>query len=259
MRIAVISDIHANHWVRSYGAFNLYGADNPFPDVQSVVQYLIDKAREQQVDRIYIAGDVSDNFAKNNSNETFANDIIYIPGNHDYYNNDYPSGIIYYEDADTFATTLWTNFEGSQHIADQVFSQITDKRLINKSSALLLATDFEASWDMIRKSDKDIIMTHYPPSRKSVARQFLGSNVNSYFCNDLDSAILAAELPARLWICGHVHHSHYYNIGNTFVVCHPVGYPSENYTFLSEYQPLIIEIDDFGVVLANHQQINWKS
>ena len=253
MRIALISDLHLDHWASQYGYYH----GHPFQDKYKILQYFIDLCNESQPDKIIIAGDICDNFASRTVD--FGDRIIFTPGNHDYYRASYPSAVTWYEDEEIFATTLWTNFAGAQWKADDIFSQISDKRLIAGSSAQLLAQDFDISWEMIRKCNKDVIVTHYPPSRKSVAREFLSSPVNPYFCNDLDEDIIAVDLPARLWLCGHVHHSHYYHIHNTMVVCHPLGYPGENYDMINQYKPLIIELDDVGPILTNHQEIHWRS
>lgn len=253
MRLAIISDLHLDHWASRFG----YYKGHPFQDKTKILEYFIDLCSAQQPDKIIIAGDMWDGFI--DVEVDWGDRIIFTPGNHDYYRSSYPSSVNWYENEDIFATTLWTNFSGDAWRQDRIFEQISDKRLIKGSEAHLLSVDFDISWDMIRKCDKDIIVTHFPPSRKSVAREFLTSTVNSYFCNDLDAEIVATDLSARLWICGHVHHSHYYHIHNTMVVCHPLGYPGENYDMLNQYKPLIIEIDDAGLVLANHQEINWKS
>jgi Icc-related predicted phosphoesterase len=68
----------------------------------------------------------------------------------------------------------------------------------------------------------DIVVTHYLPSFKSVAKEFSGSLLNCFFVCDIEKLIL--ERKPKLWIHGHTHTSCDYMLGATRVVCNPFGY-----------------------------------
>lgn len=88
---------------------------------------------------------------------------------------------------------------------------------------------------------KTVIITHFAPSKKSIAEQFKtgeASLLNDYFCNDDDQLIKKYTNKIPLWIHGHTHTFFDYKIAKTRVVCNPVGYPNE----LNDFTPLIVEI-----------------
>ncbi len=67
-----------------------------------------------------------------------------------------------------------------------------------------------------------VVVTHFAPTRSSIAVQFAGSPLNACFVSDLEAHILRWQ-PA-LWLHGHVHHSCDYRVGATRVVANPRGY-----------------------------------
>jgi predicted phosphodiesterase len=78
---------------------------------------------------------------------------------------------------------------------------------------------------------KNIVVSHFCPSEKSIHPQWKGSSLNPYFacnCDDIltmDGVVLAVH--------GHTHSSFDYMIGNTRVICNPRGYKDENDEFKS--------------------------
>jgi Icc-related predicted phosphoesterase len=72
------------------------------------------------------------------------------------------------------------------------------------------------------------VVTHFAPSRGSLARRHRDDPVSAYFVNDLDDW-LRAEGP-ELWIHGHTHDGFDYRVGPTRVVCNARGYPGERDT-----------------------------
>jgi len=59
--------------------------------------------------------------------------------------------------------------------------------------------------------------------------------LNEYFTTSMEAYMHGV----KLWIHGHTHDSFDYNIGDTRVVCNPVGYYKENDTWKKD---LVIEI-----------------
>ena len=64
--------------------------------------------------------------------------------------------------------------------------------------------------------------------------------MNYYFASDLDNFILDNQ-NIKLWIHGHVHDPFDYKIGETRVVCNPLGYPRERIS-VKDYELKIVEV-----------------
>jgi DNA repair exonuclease SbcCD nuclease subunit len=73
-------------------------------------------------------------------------------------------------------------------------------------------------------SYKDIIVTHHMPSRHLVADAYKDSPLNGSFASDCDEIMSKA----KLWICGHSHHTVDTELHGCRVVMNPRGYPHEN-------------------------------
>ncbi len=67
-----------------------------------------------------------------------------------------------------------------------------------------------------------VVVTHFAPSRHSIAARFAGSPINACFVSDLEAQILRWQ--PQLWLHGHTHDSFDYRIGQTRVVANPRGY-----------------------------------
>lgn len=72
----------------------------------------------------------------------------------------------------------------------------------------------------------DVVITHHLPSFQSVHDEYRGNDSNCAFASDLDDLII--DRRPSIWIHGHTHKSCDYMIGNTRVVCNPMGYNYEN-------------------------------
>lgn len=81
--------------------------------------------------------------------------------------------------------------------------------------------------DFIRENltTGDIVVTHMLPSALCLHPNYIGDPDNVYFIHDMTDLILERE-PA-LWVHGHTHACRDVQIGNTRVVCNPMGYPNE--------------------------------
>jgi len=71
-------------------------------------------------------------------------------------------------------------------------------------------------------SGKTVVVTHFPPSRRSIAPKYIGDSTAPYYCAELDGLIETAQ--PDLWIHGHTHESFDYHIGRTRIICNPRGY-----------------------------------
>lgn len=257
MKIKLLSDLHLE-----------FGLD----------RQLIKDQQEAQV--LVLAGDIAE--AKNLSNPAVIEylkelikpyeNIIYILGNHEYYNSILPFpnnelkdlmsslGIKVLDDEkieiDGFTfigSTMWTDFNRNNYIDKlNVFSQLNDYRLIQSGINYPKAIMPDEIYDINRKSigfivdslenaqdlTKTVVITHHGPSFQSVVPRWRGSNINAGFCMDLDD-LLFSELAPRLWLHGHIHDGVDYEIDRCRVVANPKGYGNENKIF---NRNLIIEI-----------------
>lgn len=70
----------------------------------------------------------------------------------------------------------------------------------------------------------DVVVTHHLPSPRSIPTRFIGSQLNAFFCCDMESVIRKNQ--PKVWIHGHTHDSADYVLGEggTRVVCNPFGY-----------------------------------
>lgn len=166
-----------------------------------------------------------------------------------------------YDDIKFLGTTLWSNFSALQELSAKKMNEIYKddlrvnlndfKYVFNDRNERITINDMRKEFDnSIRflqeetKNDNNvnIIITHFAPSKKSIASKYLENSnniINSYFCNDLDKLIKA--IPIKYWIHGHTHTAFNYNIGSCQVKCNPLGYPYENNKIKIENSILEIE------------------
>lgn len=67
-----------------------------------------------------------------------------------------------------------------------------------------------------------IVITHHAPHQNSIHPRFEGSPLNACFASDLTKVI--HDIQPEIWVHGHNHTSFDYIVGNTRVLCNPVGY-----------------------------------
>ena len=185
--------------------------------------------------------------------------VIYVPGNHEYYDHDVgiidqlksvASRNVHVLSNDTFeqggvrflGTTLWTDFkfngEGEAWFSRQTArSLIDDFRSIkngdryftpedsvhlHRASVHWLVTELEKEF-----SGPTVVVTHHLPSSLSVAKRYRGDPLNPAFASRLEGII--EKYQPDLWIHGHTHVSCDYEVFGTRVVCNPRGYPGERH------------------------------
>jgi len=222
LKIAFFSDIHISHW-------------RQYISSKDLCQQLYDQCKG--TDLVINAGDSE--FKK------FKWDVPYIEvkGNHDYYGNTLNElDWSWDKDRHILASTLWTNF-GDNALCEWDASRfVNDFRLVQNT---MLTEKMKAYYyltvDLIYQFKPEIMVTHFGPFLQSIHPKYNGNSLNRYFVNDMQE-ILDVNPQIKLWIHGHVHDDFDYMIGNCRVVCHPCGYPNENYSRFEDYSPMIIEI-----------------
>lgn len=229
MKIQILSDIHLDH--------------APFNDVKPCA------------DVVVLAGDIAEGvdgvtWAK----ENFDMPVIYVAGNHEYYDSSWTmSEWNYYikreaagsnvvvlnnetvviEGVRFIGSSLWTDLQTVPHALysdeynilvdytaeEQIFFEKKfAQRLFEKNKAWLkeeLSQPF---------AGKTVVVTHHAPSLQSIHPQWEGHAWNPCFSSDLE-CLMGSHV--SLWVHGHTHDSFDYKVNHqTRVVCNPRGYPS---------------------------------
>lgn len=231
MRLHVMSDLHFEYYP-DYGA--------------SIIEAVVPNA-----DALVLAGDLFSwhpkkyqrNLAALKAFKAKYETIIYVPGNHEYWDclpeevdddlvdvvkdlgihvlrEGHPVVIkgqtfrgdtmwFPYELVDPLMAKSWIDFKMVWALHDYAY---------RKNSVFRQNVLFDGKPD-------DVIITHHAPSYRSIAPQWERSPYNCFFVSPEDK-ILDLVRP-KLWIHGHTHTSFDYTVGDTRVVCNPRGYPHE--------------------------------
>lgn len=197
--------------------------------------------------------------------------VIYVPGNHEYYNHDLrlsdelkadaPDNIhvlndeqAVVDDVRFIGCVMWTDFELFGQ-GEKFFSMQRARRAIEDFSSIRNGDHLFTPEDSITLHEsskawlqaelakpfngKTVVVTHHLPSSRSVARRYASDLLTPAFASNLEVLIEAGQ--PVLWIHGHTHDACDYEIHDTRVICNPRGYPGEAYTagFIAE---LVVEI-----------------
>ena len=189
------------------------------------------------------------------------NHVIYVLGNHEFYNGAMDS--IYRKTRErlvdnvhllenesvtiagvTFhGATLWSDFlNGNPMSYLQCDQAINDYRLIRAGDGnYRFKPQIAHSLHNISKvflqenvKEGDVVVTHMAPSLLSIHEKYKNDmNINGSYASDLSELIL--DTKPELWFHGHVHTSFDYTVGNTRILCNPRGYVGEELN--SEFEP----------------------
>jgi Icc-related predicted phosphoesterase len=189
------------------------------------------------------------------------NHVIYVLGNHEFYNGAMDS--IYKKTREklvdnvhllenesvtiagvTFhGATLWSDFLNGNPMSYLRCEQaINDYRLIragdgsHRFKPQIAHSLHNISKVFLQENVKegDIVVTHMAPSLLSIHEKYKNDmNINGSYASDLSELIL--DTKPELWFHGHVHTSFDYTVGNTRILCNPRGYVGEELN--SEFEP----------------------
>lgn len=242
MRIAILSDLHLEFY-QDHGARLLAQLD------------------PNGVDVLVLAGDLC---SARLLGITFADlcarfaQVIYVFGNHEFYGsnfNDVRAEMravaarhenLHWLDNDVatiggqrfVGTTLWhTPAPDDARFAHY----LTDFRVIEDFADRVEHENFRAL-TFLREhvTAGDVVVTHHLPSQRCVAPKFANSLLNRFFVCDVE-ALIRERRPA-LWLHGHTHAAHDLVIGQTRIVCNPLGYPGEDHTDAGRLG-LVVDLD----------------
>ena len=232
MKLHILSDLHIE-----FGDFNV-------PDVEA--------------DLVILAGDihVKDKALKWILRQNFKVPVIYVLGNHEFYNYRFPELIdklqrqakgtnVHILENDTieiggilfFGCTLWSDMKlsGNQSTAiaeaaegmndyHLIWNNETHRRLTPKETVAWHKKSAKKLKKFLETGDprKSVVVTHSIPSIQSIPERFRDHALAPAFASNMENLI--QEYNPRLWIHGHTHDSFDYKIGKTRIICNPRGY-----------------------------------
>jgi predicted phosphodiesterase len=207
--------------------------------------------------------------------EIFPNkEIVYVPGNHEFYGHRRPETLAMMRDAAQkvgvhlldeddliignvrfLGCTLWTDFllfgeaKKSTAMSDGQLC-LNDFRVIREGEKIPFTParsielhEQSLAWLKAKLDEpfdgKTVVVTHHLPSRQSVVDRFKDALLSACFASELD--YLFGKMV--LWVHGHTHDNLDYEVNGTRVICNPRGYVTyrgaENFDFNPK---LVIEI-----------------
>lgn len=186
--------------------------------------------------------------------------IIYVMGNHEYYNSDFNKvpeylkcGLKAYHNVHLLhnetviidqykfiGSSLWVDFNNDPISELMVSNGLNDFHCIANFNVNVCKNEFVKNIDFLEKElyntdYTNIVVTHHAPSYQSTDIRFKGSNLNPGFSSHLDEFVMLNK--PDIWIHGHMHNTSDYQISDTRVICNPKGYYNEN----PEFKEFIIE------------------
>ncbi len=281
MKITLVSDLH----LEFSDCYDIKNADNA--DVLILggdIMIAEDLHDHPHVPSIYEHGSFADLGRKQKRVQTFRDfltrmsnifpHVIYIAGNHEFYNGKWVKGIQYLRetcavypnvhflerdsvkinDVTFVGGTLWTNMnKGDPLTLHAVRDMMNDFRIIKndeKGYTNLKPADtairhretlgYIRSVVAERPDEKFVVVGHHSPSFQSVHESYAHETLmNGAYHSDLSEFILDHP-QIKLWTHGHTHHCFDYTIGETRIVCNPRGYHSDGYSENTGWNPNII-------------------
>lgn len=230
MRIAVLSDLHLEFY-------------------EDRGRRLLARLDPSGVDVLVLAGDLC---SWHLLGITFAEvcarfaQVVYVCGNHEFYGSNFSDVRTEMRAVAARHGNLHWLDHGVATIAGQRFVGTTlwhtpgpdDERFAHNLSDFSAIEDFASTVEhenfraltFLRKhvTAGDVVVTHHLPSLRCVVPKFANSMLNRFFVCDVE-ALIRERRPA-LWVHGHTHAALDFAIGDTRIVCNPLGYPGEDDT-----------------------------
>lgn len=186
--------------------------------------------------------------------------VIYVPGNHDYYSgspvNNIDLALAEIEAVIPNLRVLRSGrpflFEGRRFLGDTMWIRSSPK--LDETKELISDPwSIAEFWrDILPKNTAfqqyladqlqagDIVVTHHLPSTISTPKFFLNSPLQPWFVCSQEQLIKDRE--PTLWVHGHTHSFCDYHIFKTRVVCNPAGYPPKDPAEHDDLRRCLIEI-----------------
>lgn len=227
-------------------------------EFESNSQLLTQRPLNTKADILILAGDIiplQDGFLKHPFFNQVTNnfkEVLWIPGNHEFYNqhvdkfgSSYSIALsknfrlvnnidVVIEGVRFVCTTLWSKIrlENEKKIRSSVadFSHIllNNNELTTEGFNNLHTTSLQYLQYSIQQSVEPIVVvTHHLPSKLCNSPQHNQSPINDAFCVELSELIQSSNV--KFWIHGHSHYNYYPKlIGKTFLLTNQLGYVDNN-------------------------------
>lgn len=200
--------------------------------------------------------------------------VVFVAGNHEFYRafmseslvgardkvREYPAlhfledDYVCVDNVVFIGCTLWTDFDlfGIPVIAMRhALDKMNDYRMIgwvkqpfSKLRPNHTRQTHARSLDFIERTStshnglKRVVVTHHAPSIKSIPAEYRKDLASASYASHLEGFV--KKVRPKLWIHGHVHQRLDYKIGQTRILCNPLGYRDEN---LTDFDPgLVIDV-----------------
>lgn len=209
----------------------------------------------------------------------FAQPVIYVPGNHEYYGGSFDGTLaqlrelaegsrIHVLERDELrfggvrflCCTLWSDFRLGATEAERAEAIALATEKVRDFSRIRLADGGDALFTPLKSRERfdasvawldgkfgepwdgtTVVVTHHAPSTGSINPKYEGSPLNACFVSDLHDRLRRWQPP--LWIHGHLHDSYDYRVGATRVLCNSRGYAPGGVPENPAFNPrLVIEI-----------------
>lgn len=202
--------------------------------------------------------------------------VIYVAGNHEYYSHEINKtrqklrdsaaryGINFLDrdgviinNIRFLGCTLWTDFKLYKEIIDIDVAKVVVGRCMNDYQGAIKCDNHMFTTDdseELHKGDlawlisnlniefyPTVVVTHHSPSGQSVHPRFRHGNqkyINAGYSSNLEYVM--DKYNPNLWIHGHTHDTHDYQVYNTRVICNPRGYACYNEN--PGWKPIVVEV-----------------
>lgn len=220
------------------------------------IKKCVDICSKNRTKYVILAGDIT-NFKKReicltqlvSELKPLTDKIIYILGNHEYYElgqtnakdvvgvyrdlctkldiNFLENQHLETEDFTFYGTTLWSKLN------EETYFRMNDKYSFSSRQEVLdihkeSVSKLESFIDEYKKDKKLVVISHHMPSFTLIDKEYkkFGS-FNTGFASELDYMI---KHPVSYWIFGHTHKPNNTMINGVNLMCNPHGYPKELYS-----------------------------
>jgi len=240
VKIDIISDIHLTHF-RDFGS-SWIAEWSPVGEV------------------LILAGDVGEfrwwekGFKRIQALSEKYEHVVYCAGNHDYYGTTLEEGDAFFREVESripgfhflerdlleidgikFAgCSLWFKWDEMNPHYERLMS---DFHWIKQFKPAVYDRNTESQEFLRSLQGIDVVVTHHMPTAFSVHEKYANDPTNRYFLCEMDDVIVG--LQPKFWIHGHTHIRFDYRLGDTRMICNPLGYPREN---PGPYGPVTIEL-----------------
>lgn len=198
--------------------------------------------------------------------------VVLVPGNHEYYGYSIPKvnmklkqlcqkyGIEYLEkdlleipewNLVILGTTLWSDIPHEKTF--DVLESVSDYQAILGLSPLVVEELYTENRKWLQNQIKFynthnpeyrvIVVTHHAPEiSQTISPVHLGDTENCAFASDCTDLMSGVDI----WIYGHTHHNHTFQVGSTLVTSNQRGYPREPMCGKEYSKDLSIKIEFLG-------------